>query len=67
MPQNIKNTFEKGTRSPDGKPGKNYWQNHARYNINITALLPTKPSQIRKKFLKNYNAHNIFQKHFIKL
>ena len=24
----------------DGKPGKNYWQNHARYTINITAMPP---------------------------
>ena len=40
MPRNIKNTFERGSRSPDGRPGKNYWQNHASYNINITALPP---------------------------
>lgn len=35
VPLNIKQAFEKGTRSQDGKPGKNYWQNHAVYNIDV--------------------------------
>src|SRR6478735_7501231 len=42
MPRNIKRTYAQGTRSIDGKPGKNYWQNSARYNINITAMLPSR-------------------------
>ena len=29
-------------RSPDGKPGANYWQNRGRYNIAITALPPNR-------------------------
>lgn len=40
MPRDIKHAYDKQTRSPDGKPGKNYWQNHGRYNISITALPP---------------------------
>ena len=40
MPRDVQQAFKKGTRSPDGKPGKNYWQNHGRYTINITALPP---------------------------
>jgi hypothetical protein len=39
-PRDIQNAYKKGTRSPDGKPGKNYWENHGRYNISITALPP---------------------------
>ncbi|MEI9958606.1 MAG: hypothetical protein WDM90_20385 [Ferruginibacter sp.] len=35
IPVNIKKAFDKGTRSADGKPGKNYWQNHAVYNIDV--------------------------------
>ncbi|MGE5108932.1 MAG: M1 family metallopeptidase [Sphingobacteriales bacterium] len=35
VPLNIKSTFEKATRSPDGKPGKNYWQNKADYTLGI--------------------------------
>ncbi|PZP51999.1 MAG: aminopeptidase [Pseudopedobacter saltans] len=37
MPRNIKAAFEKGTRSIDGKPGPNYWQNKGVYDIQLTA------------------------------
>lgn len=40
MPRDVKSAFKKGTRSADGKPGKNYWQNYGRYTITITALPP---------------------------
>ncbi|MDN3580952.1 M1 family metallopeptidase [Mucilaginibacter flavus] len=39
-PRDIQKAFDKGTRQADGKPGKNYWQNHGTYNITITALPP---------------------------
>jgi hypothetical protein len=42
MSRDVKKAFEKGTRSPDGKPGKNYWQNTAHYNISITVLPPNR-------------------------
>ncbi|HEU4609744.1 MAG TPA: peptidase, partial [Chitinophagaceae bacterium] len=40
MPRDVKKAFNKGTRSPDGRPGPRYWQNKASYNIDITALPP---------------------------
>ncbi len=40
MPRDVQHAFKEGTRSADGKPGKNYWQNHGRYTINITAIPP---------------------------
>lgn len=40
MPRDVQQAFKKETRSPDGKPGKNYWQNRARYTIDITAMPP---------------------------
>jgi len=40
MPRDIRAAYRKGTRSPDGRPGPNYWQNRGRYNISITALPP---------------------------
>ena len=40
MPRDIKQAYKKGTRSLDGNPGKNYWQNRARYDITITAMPP---------------------------
>jgi hypothetical protein len=42
MPRNVKQAYQKGTRSMDGKPGKNYWQNTARYNITLTATPPNR-------------------------
>jgi len=35
VPTNIKRAYDKGTRSYDGKPGKNYWQNTADYDLKI--------------------------------
>jgi hypothetical protein len=40
MPRNIQQAYQKGTRSFDGRPGKNYFQNKARYDITIEALPP---------------------------
>jgi hypothetical protein len=28
VPRDIQQAYAKGTRSPDGRPGPNYWQNH---------------------------------------
>ena len=40
MPPEIQKAYDNGTRSPDGKPGKKYWQNHGRYTISITVMPP---------------------------
>ncbi len=40
MSRDVKQAYKKGTRAMDGKPGKNYWQNHGRYTITITAMPP---------------------------
>ncbi len=36
IPRGIKQAYKNGTRSRDGRPGKNYWQNHGRYDIHIS-------------------------------
>jgi hypothetical protein len=36
VPRNYLKSYDKGTRSWDGKPGANYWQNKANYNINAS-------------------------------
>ena len=33
LPRNFQRAYDKGTRSKDGKPGPNYWQNRAEYQI----------------------------------
>ena len=35
VPLNAQRLYDKGYRSTDGKPGKNYWQNSADYNIAV--------------------------------
>ncbi len=35
VPANIKIAYDNGTRTTDGKPGKNYWQNTAGYDLKI--------------------------------
>jgi len=40
QPRNLKQAYENGTRSQDGAPGQNYWQNTGDYTINITATPP---------------------------
>ncbi|TCJ16074.1 M1 family peptidase, partial [Flaviaesturariibacter flavus] len=42
MPRNIQQAYAAGTRSPDGAPGKNYWQNKGRYNIEVKVTPPNK-------------------------
>ncbi|PWB27028.1 M1 family metallopeptidase [Flavobacterium sp. HTF] len=42
MPRNIEQAYAKGTRSADGKPGKNYWQNHGKYTMELTVNADTK-------------------------
>ena len=40
MPRAIARAFARGTRSPDGRPGAGYWQNHGRYSITLSAAPP---------------------------
>lgn len=40
VPRDIQKAYTKETRSKDGKPGKHYWQNSARYNISVTVMPP---------------------------
>ena len=40
IPRDVQKAYKKGTRSMDGRPGKNYWQNRGIYTIDITAMPP---------------------------
>ena len=41
-PRGVEAAYAKGTRSRDGKPGPNFWQNHARYTITLTTSPPNR-------------------------
>ena len=49
MPRDIQQAFNKGTRSPDGRPGPRYWQNRARYDITIAAAPPARDIRGREQ------------------
>ena len=36
IPRDIRLAFANGTRSSDGRPGPNYWQNHSEHRIRLT-------------------------------
>jgi len=42
MPPGIQQAYTKQTRSVNGKPGKNYWENHARYTIAVNIAPPNR-------------------------
>jgi hypothetical protein len=44
IPRNIQKTYDRGTRSMDGRPGANYWQNRATYTMQVSI-------QPKKRFL----------------
>jgi hypothetical protein len=45
MPRDVQQAYTKGTRSPDGRPGPNYWQNHAEHRIRISVSPPSRRVQ----------------------
>jgi hypothetical protein len=42
MPRVVRQAYRKQTRSPDGRPGKNYWQNRSTYKMSITVTPPNR-------------------------
>ena len=42
IPRDMQEAYRKETRSMDGMPGRNYWQNRARYDIQVTAMPPNR-------------------------
>jgi len=40
LPPEVQQAYDKGTRSSNGKPGKEYWENHGRYHISVTVMPP---------------------------
>ncbi len=56
MPRNIQNAFKNGTRSMDGTPGKNYWQNEGKYDINVTVTPETKTVSGTEKIVYSNNS-----------
>ncbi len=54
IPLNIQKAIDNGTRSLDGKPGVNYWQNKSEYKITVE-LLPDSSYLIGEEEITYYN------------
>jgi hypothetical protein len=42
QPRSVRQAYARGTRSPDGRPGPRYWQNHGRYAITLSVAPPAR-------------------------
>ena len=42
VPRGVAKAYAKGTRTRDGRPGPNFWQNRARYTISLTTSPPNR-------------------------
>ncbi len=51
MPKELKTAYKKGTRSFDGKPGKNYFQNRTDYSIQAEFDPDTRLLQGKEKII----------------
>lgn len=67
QPRSIKETYEKGTRSMDGRPGKNYWENHARYDMTLTVMPPDRTIRGKEKIVYTNNSPDTLKYLIIKL
>ncbi|MEA1898984.1 MAG: hypothetical protein U9N53_15100, partial [Bacteroidota bacterium] len=54
IPVEFQSAIEKGTRSLDGQPGNNYWQNKAKYNIRVK-VDPENKSVIGEEVILYFN------------
>jgi hypothetical protein len=58
MPRNIKAAYTKGTRSMNGQPGPNYWQNHGKYNMAIKVDAETKIVSGQEEIVYSNNSND---------
>jgi hypothetical protein len=56
VPREVQQTYAKGTRSQDGRPGPNYWQNHAAHRIRISLSPPSRRVQGEQEIVYTNNS-----------
>src|SRR5215467_6609808 len=56
IPRNIKNAYQKGTRSLTGAPGPNYWQNQGVYDIAVTVHADSRSISGTEKIVYSNNS-----------
>ncbi len=66
-PKNIQAAFDAGTRSSKGIPGKNYWQNHATYSIDVNFSPDSRLISGKEKITYSNNSPNSLSRIWFKL
>jgi hypothetical protein len=56
VPRDIEKLYERGTRSRNGSPGPNYWQNEAAHKIKLTLAPPNKRVQGEQEIIYTNNS-----------
>ena len=67
IPRDVQAAYKNGTRSMDGKPGKNYFQNFGRYDITIKVSPPNKNIQGSEKIVYYNNSADTLRNPVIKI
>ena len=67
IPRNVKIAYEKGTRSKDGKPGLNYWQNFGKYKIDVSVHPPSRTVNGTEEIVYFNNSNDTIRNPIIKL
>jgi hypothetical protein len=56
VPRDVRQAYAKGTRSPDGRPGKNYWQNQSEHRIRVSVSPPSRRVQGEQEIIYTNNS-----------
>ncbi|MBK8610527.1 MAG: M1 family metallopeptidase [Chitinophagaceae bacterium] len=67
IPYHVQHAYKKGTRSMDGKPGKNYWQNTADYKISVKLSPPNRTITGTETIVYTNNSPDTISNPIIKL
>ncbi len=67
IPRDVQAAYKNGTRSKDGKPGKNYFQNFGRYDISIKVSPPNRNIQGSEKIVYYNNSQDTLRNPGLKL
>ena len=67
VPRNIEKAIEKGTRTLNGAPGPNYWQNKSDYTIKVEIEPPTRKISGEEKIVYYNNSPDTLKQIVIRL
>ncbi|MGI8494526.1 MAG: M1 family metallopeptidase, partial [Pyrinomonadaceae bacterium] len=67
MPRDVRQALKNETRSRDGRPGKNYWQNTADYKITINVAPPNRTVRGSEEIVYFNNSPNALDKIVVRL